>query len=288
MTIAIKRFLPRRMKIVALRGYYVSLDALDFLLSRRDKGTPSRSRAFSVGALRYNRAGNWFFQRFLDLGELKSNERVLDVGCGIGRMAMPLTNYLNGGGKYEGFDVVPQNIRWCQENITASYPNFRFQLADVYNKEYNPKGTHRASEYTFPYKDESFDFVISTSVFTHMLPEEVSNYISEIDRVMKGGGRAMITFFLLNQESLKLIESGMSNIDFRYDFGVYRTKEKGIPEAAVAYREDYVRNLYSENGLEIVEPIHYGRWCGRKDFLRYQDIVMTRKPTALRTQTSSL
>jgi SAM-dependent methyltransferase len=278
MKIAIKRLLPRRMKIIVLQGYYLSLDALDFLLRRRPKGSPLRRRAFSVGALRYTRAGNWFLQRFLDLGELKSNERVLDVGCGIGRMAIPLTHYLNGGGGYEGFDVVPKNIRWCQENITARHPNFRFQLADVYNKEYNPKGTHKASEYTFPYKDESFDFVIVTSVFTHMLPEGVSNYLSEIERVMKGGGRSMITFFLLNQESLKLVESGMSNIDFRYDFGVYRTKEKGMLEAAVAYREDYVRALYRENGLEIAEPIRYGRWCGRTDFLRYQDIVVARKP----------
>jgi hypothetical protein len=69
---------------------------------------------------------------------------------------------------------------WCQGNISSKYPNFRFQLADVYNTEYNPGGTHRASEYESPYEDESFDFVILTSAFTHMLPEEVSNYLSEI------------------------------------------------------------------------------------------------------------
>ena len=63
-----------------------------------------------------------------------------------------------------------------------------------------------------------------------MLPEEVSNYLSEIERVMKPGGRAVITFFLLNQESLKLVGSGMSTIDFRYDFGVYRVKEKTRPK----------------------------------------------------------
>lgn len=260
------------------RVYYFPADLLDSVLGRRDPLTPSKGRAASsVGAVRFKRAGNKFLRYFLDLGELKPHERVLDVGCGIGRMALPLTGYLSSG-EYEGFDVVPSSIAWCQENITSRYPNFRFQVADVYNKEYNPKGTVGASEYKFPYEDESFDFVILTSVFTHMLPDEVSNYLSEISRVMKPGGRAMITYFLLNQESLQLIESGMSAIDFRYDFGVYRVKEKSTPEAAVAYQEGFIRSLYKENGLEIGEPIRYGRWCGRENFLKYQDIVVTRKP----------
>ena len=115
------------------------------------------------------------------------------------------------------------------------YPNFRFQVADVHNKEYNPKGTYKASEYEFPYKKASFDFVILSSAFTHILPDEVPNYLSEIERVMKPGGRAMITFFLLNRQSLKLIEAGKSAIGFKYHFGVYRIKEKSTPETAIAY-----------------------------------------------------
>ena len=47
---------------------------------------------------------------------------VLDVGCGIGRMAIPLARYLNTDGKYEGFDIIPENIAWCQRAITPRYP----------------------------------------------------------------------------------------------------------------------------------------------------------------------
>ncbi len=241
-----KRFVPRRIRPAARRIYFFPADTLDFLLGRRDALTPPKGRIFH-NPNAFKRIGNEFFRYFVGLGGLKPDERVLEVGCGVGRMAVPLTSYLNSG-EYEGFDVMPGAIEWCQENISSKYPNFRFQVADVYNKEYNPGGTHRASEYAFPYEDDSFDFVILTSVFTHMLPDEVSNYLSEIERVMKAGGRTIITFFLLNQESLKLIESGMSTIDFRYDFGVYRTKEKSTPEAAIAYQEDFVRNLYGERG----------------------------------------
>jgi hypothetical protein len=72
-----------------------------------------------------------------------------------------------------------------------------------------------------------------------MLPDEVSNYLSEIEQVMKPGGRAMITFFLLNQESLKLMESGMSTIDFPCDFRVYRTKEKHT-QSRYRYQEGFI------------------------------------------------
>lgn len=115
-----------------------------------------------------------------------------------------------------------------------------------------------------------------------MLPDEVSDYLSEVERVMKPGGRAMITFFLLNRQSLKLIEAGKSAIGFKYDFGVYRIKGKSTPEAAIAYQEDFIRNLYRENGLKIAEPVHYGLWYGREAFLSYQDIVVAHKPALIR------
>ncbi len=277
---AAKRFVPRRIRPAVRRIYFFPTDALTFLLGRRDALTPPKGKIFH-NPNAFKRIGNEFFRHFLDLRNLKPDEHVLEVGCGTGRMAVPLTSYLRGGGEYEGFDVIPEALEWCQEHITSKYPNFRFQVADVYNKEYNPEGVHKASEYEFPYEDESFDFVILTSVFTHMLPDEVSNYLSEIERVMKAGGRAMITFFLLNRESLKLIESGMSVIDFGYDFGVYRTKEKSTPEAAIAYREDFIRNLYEENGLKI-GAVRYGSWCGREGALSRQDIVVARKPEPIR------
>ena len=84
--------------------------------------------------------------------------------------------------------MFPKGIAWCQENITPKHPNFRFQVADIRNKEYNSGERFAASEYEFPYEDASFDFVLLTSVFTHLLPNEVENYLSEIQRVLAPGG----------------------------------------------------------------------------------------------------
>ena len=49
----------------------------------------------------------------LGFADPRPGERVLDVGCGIGRMARPLAGYLTGDGSYDGFDVNREGIRWC-------------------------------------------------------------------------------------------------------------------------------------------------------------------------------
>ena len=77
-------------------------------------------------------------------------------------------------------------IEWCQQHY-ASFPNFRFHVADVYNGLYNPQGRSQDIDYHLPFEDEEFDLVFLCSVFTHMLPDGVANYIKEIGRVLKRG-----------------------------------------------------------------------------------------------------
>lgn len=241
-----------------------------------DELVPPEKLVLSVGG-GFESIGNLFLRYFIDLCELKPNEKVLDVGCGVGRMAVPLSNYLNECGSYEGFDISADAINWCKENITRKYPNFEFHQADVYNKAYNPLGSLSASNYTFPFDDESFDFVFLTSVLTHMLPQDVENYLSEVARVLKNGGRSLITFFILNNISLKLVDAKKSSLDFKYNHGKYSVVYEDVPESAVAYDELYIRGLYKKYGLVIIDPVYYGCWCNRKQFLSYQDIIIAKK-----------
>lgn len=133
------------------------------------------------------------------------------------------------GGYFEGFDIAVKGIEWCQKNITPKYPNFRFQVADLYNKLYHPKGKYPDTEYKFPYADNSFDFIYLTSVFTHMLPGGVENYLSEISRVLKPGGKCLITYFLLNEISEQLLQENKAVFSFKNDHSIYRVQIEAVP-----------------------------------------------------------
>lgn len=149
---------------------------------------------------------------------------------------------------------------------------------DVQNKSYNPKGRIRAADFKFPYENESFEFVFLASVFTHMLPRDLENYLSEIARALKTNGSCLITFFLLDEESTKLVESKQSTMDFRCEIAEgLRMIDDKQPENAVAYGENIVRMLFEKYGLIIEEPIRYGCWSGRKKCLSGQDIVIAHK-----------
>jgi SAM-dependent methyltransferase len=248
-----------------------ALDARDAVLRRRsDPLTPPRRLGF-VGSGDFRAAGKEFRELFVDLGGLRPDQDVLDVGSGVGRAAVGLTGWLQG--RYEGIDVVRRGIEWCQQAVTPRYPNFRFQVADLYNRHYNPEGRVPASEYRFPFEDQSFDFVVLTSVFTHLLPDDRNNYISEIARVLRPAGRAFGTFFLLDHEAMRRVDDGREAVGFRFPRPGYRTNNERIPEAAVAYEEADVREEFERNELGIT-LIRYGAWSGRDDGVGWQDIVV--------------
>lgn len=276
----IKKFksIARRVRSSLYSVLYFTTDILEKLLGRKgDLIPPKRKISSVVSPKNFKEVGLRLFEQIIDLGDLKPDDKVLEVGCGIGRAAIPLTRYLKNQGSYEGFDIIPQAISWCQKNITPKYPRFYFQLADIYNRAYNRKGKYKASEYRFPFPNESFDFIFLTSVFTHLLPKDLENYFSEVTRVLKRGGRSFMTYFLLDEESSQLMKNKKSTLNFKYDLGGYFTSHLENPEWAVAYDKRFIQNLYEKHQWEILGPIHPGSWCGRETVRCGQDTIIAIK-----------
>lgn len=214
----------------------------------------------------------------LELAGLEPGAVVLDIGCGQGLVTAELADYLAPAGRYIGMDIHRRPI----EKLRRAYADragFEFHAADVQNGLYNPAGAEAAEAYRFPAGDATVDLVILRSIFTHMLPAAVDHYLAEISRVLRPGGRAYVTYFLLNAEALEYVaahpDPGTPGA-FPHEHDNYRLRFADEPERAVALDEQLVRDLHGRHGLRLV-TVRYGQWCGRADGLSWQDIVVAER-----------
>lgn len=110
----IKKYVPRSFKKLLRYSFLGLLDGFDFILGKRDSVIPPKRLIF-IGDGDFRKVGEEFFRHFVELGGLKKSDNVLDVGSGIGRMAIPLINYLDPNSRYEGIDIVESGINWCKK-----------------------------------------------------------------------------------------------------------------------------------------------------------------------------
>jgi hypothetical protein len=112
-----------------------------------------------------------------------------------------------------------------------------------------------------------------------MLPEDVDNYLAQIARVMKPGGVCLATYFILDDESRRNVAAGLTSPKFAYEpesWG-YRIDVERLAEAAVAYDERFLRELYRKHDLSI-DRIADGEWGRRRLIPQWQDEIWSRKP----------
>jgi len=213
-------------------------------------------RTFNRNAV--TRAGEAARTELISRG-LRPEHRVLDIGSGIGNLALSLIGYLRGG--YDGVEIHSEAVGWCQRAITPRHSNFRFHRADVASHAYNPRGRVPASAYQFPFPHQNFDFIFLGSVFTHMLPDSVEHYVYEISRLLAPDGVCVASYFLLNDETRAAIDTGQSFMSFgvQHPSGLCRLHDATVPEAAVAIEETFVRRLHEQAGLRI-QDVRRGRW----------------------------
>ncbi|MCB8821415.1 class I SAM-dependent methyltransferase [Microvirga rosea] len=231
-----------------------------------------------VGDGDYRAIGAEYLGHFVRLGGLRRSDRVLDIGCGIGRMAVPLTQYLDGeAGSYEGIDPVREGIEWCVQNITTVYPRFRFCQVDLAHELYNPGGSLGGHEVVLPFSDASFDFAAMVSVATHLPISEISAYAREIRRLLAPGGRLFMTTFLVMGEDLERPNARPKFTPGTEDGTWYG--DPSAPLAAIGFNRNLVENAVREAGLHA-ERVSLGHWRGIES-THYQDVIIATVPEKL-------
>ncbi len=266
--------MPPAWRFVARRLYYLPLDTWEAAIGQRDNLTPPRGIIYT-GSGDFKADGERTLRHLVALCGLQPTHHVLDIGSGIGRLAVPLTRFLSTTSTYEGFDVVKKGVDWCREHITTRFPNFNFQYIPVGNDLYR-KGGRKATEFRFPYEDNRFDLVISNSVFTHIVLDEVDNYLGEIQRVLKPEGTCYATFFLYDEKT-----TWPEEFDFPFDQGKYRLMDQEVKSANVAFDENFLLHELAAKKQLSVRHLFHGSWRGlpKQDCKEFQDIVVFQKAT---------
>lgn len=257
--------------------YYLPLDILDMLRGNRYKYVPPRGYIYtgspsgSKDFIAQSKQQLYLLQHEI---QLRPDNAVLDIGSGIGRTAISLTEFLSSKGSYEGFDVVRKGVDWCNSRIGRDYSNFNFTYVPLFNDLYN-KEKLNAEKFVFPYEQESFDKVFTFSVFTHMQIKEIQNYFKEINRVLKSNGMAFSTFFLYSNENENFIAKNKS-FGFPIKKDGFRLMNAKVKSGNIAIHKDKLRKMLESEGLEIVKIID-GFWKGENDSKEYQDIVIFKR-----------
>ena len=192
--------------------------------------------------------------RLLEHFGMRPSSDILDVGCGIGRLAYECASYLDDDATYTGLDIAPVAIDWLNANYAPRLPGFRFDLLDVQNERYRPEGTVGPDEVRFPYDDDSFDVVCAFEVFMHVSLEGVRNYLREIARVLRPDGLAVVTLVAIYPgERLERRHQGPREYVQIAD-GVH-TLFPNREAMSMAYDVGLFRSLLAEAGLDEVELV---------------------------------
>jgi ubiquinone/menaquinone biosynthesis C-methylase UbiE len=130
-------------------------------------------------------------ERMLDRARVAAGERVLDVGCGTGTLAIAAARRVGAAGDVRGVDASPEMIARSRRKAAKAGAAVTFEVA--------------AAE-RLPFADASFDVVMGT-LMLHHLPRAVRRECAlEMRRVVRPGGRVLaVDFGLPNARKRGLI-----------------------------------------------------------------------------------
>ncbi len=193
-------------------------------------------------------AGHSNWQRFLTSGEthstiiadliernggrFKNAKRVLDMGCGCGRIARHVPRISDA--ELFGVDYNPTLSNWCSKNLPGHFT--RNKLTPPLN---------------FP--DQHFDAIWLLSVFTHLRIETQNQWLQEFHRVLRPGGIVVITYHDEKHPGLELINFSEEQL-IKEETHIFRDQAEGSNYIATFQSSDFARKQFGKL-FEVCEMI---------------------------------
>lgn len=140
---------------------------------------------FATTFLSFGRAGA-LRRTTIDLAQPAPGEKVLDVGCGPGTLALAAKQRVGAGGEVHGIDAAPEMIELAREKAAKAGAAIDFQVGLIER---------------IPFPDNYFDLATSTLMFHHLPGDLKRSGLAEILRVLKPGGHLLLVDFASHAES---------------------------------------------------------------------------------------
>ncbi|HEY2051884.1 MAG TPA: class I SAM-dependent methyltransferase [Caulobacteraceae bacterium] len=213
-------------------------------------------------------------------GKLPS--RVLDFGCGVGRVALGMIERFGQDLHIDGTDIVPEMIVLCENEINARFKNASFFCLASDNTLYEKYGTESAPRHAedqfFASKEANYDLIYAFSVFTHLEKSQIERYLRIFRRMIAPSGRIIFSCFLLEAQSRKMIRDRFAaypvQLNSESDDIHLGRKDQENPLAFVAASLDTIQELLTSTGW-VTAAITFGSWRGElSDSSSFQDIVV--------------
>ncbi|MEM9273580.1 MAG: class I SAM-dependent methyltransferase [Cyanobacteria bacterium P01_F01_bin.143] len=173
--------------------------------------------------------------------KLSDFKKVLDWGCGCGRVSRYFLNNPDAELELYGTDIDSVNIDWCRQNFSTG----NFSVAPLYPP--------------LQFEDNQFDLCFGISVFTHLTEYTQHQWLQEIRRIMKPGGIVFMTYhgefvFLSSNVSTRIMENTLDE-GFNSEIPDTNLGTK-LPDKdyykATYHSTDYVRRVWG-NYFDILD-----------------------------------
>ncbi len=211
--------------------------------------------------------------------------RVIDFGCGIGRVAAYVLAREQPPRGFLGIDIMPPVIEFCRAELQPHFPKAVFELAeganDHYDRYIDDAIPARSLDALTAQYGTRFTHAYAFSVFTHLYAADFVAALRFVGSLLGTRGEFLFTAFTLTDFARQRIAD--RSTDFPVEQHEYLEGGRVLignpadPLAFIAYDRDLIEAMVAEAGLVLTKS-EYGTWMGGKLGESFQDVYVCRKP----------
>lgn len=120
----------------------------------------------------------------IQLADIKNGERILEVAVGTGVVFERIVA-ANRNGQNDGIDLSPEMLARANNRLKKYHANYSLKVADAYS---------------LPYPDATFNLIVNSYMFDLLPEKDFSRVLVEFKRVLKPGGRMVITSMTIGRK----------------------------------------------------------------------------------------